>query len=101
MRIGTVKQIWRYAVKSMSGEQLVDCSVGNQGIPGDRGWALRDETTGEITNAKRFPVLMQCSAKYLEPPTSEFIPNVEIRFPCYCLPGRGKEIRCFLEDAER
>jgi len=59
----------------------VDCSVGNQGIPGDRGWALRDETTGEITNAKRFPVLMQCSAKYLKPPTSEFIPNVEIRFP--------------------
>ena len=81
MRIGTVKQIWRYAVKSMSGEQLVDCSVGNQGIPGDRGWALRDETTGEITNAKRFSVLMQCSAKYLKPPTSEFIPNVEIRFP--------------------
>jgi len=81
MRVGTVKQIWRYAVKSMSGEQLVDCAVGNQGIPGDRGWALRDETTGEITNAKRFPVLMQCSANYLEPPTSEFIPNVEIRFP--------------------
>jgi hypothetical protein len=27
MRIGTVKQIWRYAVKSMSGEQLVDCTV--------------------------------------------------------------------------
>jgi len=24
---------------------------------------------------------MQCSAKYLKPPTSEFIPNVEIRFP--------------------
>ena len=24
---------------------------------------------------------MQCSAKYLEPPTSEFIPNVEIGFP--------------------
>ena len=81
MQIGTVKQIWRYALKSMSGEQLVDCTIGKLGIPGDRGWALRDETTGEITNAKRFPVLMQCSAKYLEPPTSEFIPNVEIKFP--------------------
>jgi uncharacterized protein len=81
MRIGTVKQVWRYPVKSMGGEQLEDCTLGSQGIPGDRGWALRDETSKEITNAKRLPVLMQCSAKYLDPPTSEFIPNVEIRFP--------------------
>jgi len=81
MKIGTVKQIWRYAVKSMAGEQLDRCSVGQLGIPGDRGWALRDETTREITNAKRFPILMQCSAKYLESPSAEFIPTAEMKLP--------------------
>ena len=79
MKIGTIKQIWRYPVKSMAGEQLEVCSVGPLGIPGDRGWALRDETTGEITNGKRLPLLMQCAARYLNEPTADEIPNVEIQ----------------------
>jgi MOSC N-terminal beta barrel domain len=81
MRIGTIKQIWRYAVKSMAGEQLDTCTVGVRGIPGDRGWAIRDETTGEITNGKHFPVLMQCSARYRESPANGFIPQVDMHFP--------------------
>jgi uncharacterized protein len=81
MRIGTVKQIWRYAVKSMAGEQLAACAVGLKGIPGDRGWAIRDETTGEITNGKYFPVLMRSSARYLEAPANGLIPHVEMQFP--------------------
>ena len=81
MRIGTVKQIWRYAVKSMAGEQLEACAVGLKGIPGDRGWAIKDETTGEITNGKYFPVLMRSSARYVEAPANGFIPHVEMQFP--------------------
>jgi len=81
MRIGTVKQITRYAVKSMAGEKLDECSVGLLGIPGDRGWAIRDETSGEITNGKKFPVLMQCAARYREPPQADFIPHVDMVFP--------------------
>lgn len=81
MRIGTVKQIWRYAVKSMAGEQLEACAVGMNGIPGDRGWAIRDETTGEITNGKHYPVLMRSSARYREAPANGFIPHVEMLFP--------------------
>jgi uncharacterized protein YcbX len=81
MRIGTIKQIWRYPVKSMGGEQLEVCSVGSLGIPGDRGWALRDETTGEITNGKQQPLLMQCAAKYLNEPNGDPKPNVEIQLP--------------------
>ena len=81
MRIGTVKQITRYAVKSMAGETLDECSVGMLGIPGDRGWAIRDETTGEITNGKKFPALMQCAARYREPPRPGFIPHVDMIFP--------------------
>ena len=68
MQIGTVKQIWRYAVKSMAGERLESCNVGTLGIPADRGWAIRDETTGETTNGKNMPLLMQCEARYCEPP---------------------------------
>ena len=81
MQIGTVKQIWRYAVKSMAGEQLESCSVGPLGIPADRGWAIRDETTGEITNGKNIPLLMQCEARYRESPNGDAVPHVVMRFP--------------------
>jgi uncharacterized protein YcbX len=78
MVVGTVKQVWRYPVKSMKGERLDDCTVGSLGLPGDRGWALRDEQTGEITNGKRIPLLMQCAARYREEPSEDAIPQVEI-----------------------
>jgi MOSC domain-containing protein len=81
MRIGTVKEIFRYAVKSMAGENLDECAVGVLGIPGDRGWALRDETAGEITNGKKLPLLLQCAARYREPPRPDFIPQVDILLP--------------------
>jgi MOSC domain-containing protein len=81
MNLGVVQQIWRHPVKSMAGERLDECTVGRLGIPGDRGWALRDETNGEITNGKRIPLLMQCAASYREEPGEENIPPVEITFP--------------------
>lgn len=81
MKIGIVKQIWRYAVKSMAGVQLDECRVGALGIPGDRGWAIRDEATAEITNAKRFPLLLRCKAEYVDNPSDGVIPNVIMRFP--------------------
>lgn len=74
MRIGTVKQIWRFAVKSMAGEQLSSCVVGPLGIPGDRGWAIRDESAGKLATGSRHPLLMQCAARYREH-------DVEMRFP--------------------
>ena len=81
MQIGTVKQIWRYAVKSMAGEQLGSCRVGTFGIPADRGWAIRDATTGELTTGSRLPLLMQCEASYRESPSNGSIPHVVMRFP--------------------
>ena len=53
MRIGTVKQIWRYPFKSMLGELLEQTEVSPQGVVGDRGWAVRDEVRGGITSAKK------------------------------------------------
>ena len=81
MRIGTIREIWRYPVKSMAGQQLDSCTLGVTGIPADRGWALRDETTGEITNGKRFPLLMQCAARFCSEPVDDSIPQVKITFP--------------------
>ena len=81
MKIGVVKEIFRYAVKSMAGEKLAECGVGTLGIPGDRGWAIRDEKTGETTNGKHIPLLMQCAARYREAPAPDFIPHVDMIFP--------------------
>jgi uncharacterized protein YcbX len=81
MRIGTVKQIWRYAVKSMAGEQLTSCTVGTLGIPADRGWVVRDQATDQIITGSRLPMLMQCEARYSESPSNGSIPHVLMRFP--------------------
>jgi uncharacterized protein len=81
MFVGTIQEIWRYPVKSMAGEKLSECSIQSLGLPGDRGWALRDEVTNEITNGKRIPLLMQCAAEYRGQPADSFIPEVEIKFP--------------------
>jgi uncharacterized protein YcbX len=85
MIIGNIKQIWRHPVKSMAGQTETNCFVSSLGIPGDRGWALRDEATREVTNGKRIPLLMQCSARYREEPTAAraeiSIPHVDITLP--------------------
>jgi len=79
--VGRVAAIWRYPVKSMRGESLESCDVGDFGIPGDRGWAVRDEAAGEMRGAKKFPVLMQCRAQYRSEPSDVDIPPVEIELP--------------------
>jgi uncharacterized protein len=81
MQVGRVRQIWRYPVKSMAGQRLEYSPVGSYGLCGDRGWGLRDDSTGEILNAKRYPILMQCSAVYREPPDADRIPDVDITLP--------------------
>jgi uncharacterized protein YcbX len=88
MLIGRVGEIWRYPVKSMGGERLDACAVGPKGIPGDRGWALRDEAAGEIRSAKYLPLLMQCKSRYREEPAAAGMsPHVEITLPDGSLTG--------------
>jgi uncharacterized protein YcbX len=79
--IGTVKEIWRYPVKSMAGELLQRSDVGVGGIPGDRGWAVKDEKVGEIRGAKKLPALMKCRAKYNAQPADGKIPAANITLP--------------------
>jgi uncharacterized protein len=81
MIVGRVVEIWRYPVKSMAGGELRECRVGERGILGDRGWALRDEDAGEIRGGKKFPSLLQCSARYLREPDGGATPPAEITLP--------------------
>ena len=57
-----VKAIFRYPVKSMIGEQLDQTEIAEWGIPGDRGWAVRDEKRGGIRGGKKIPQLMTLAA---------------------------------------
>ncbi len=80
-RLGTVRELWRYPVKSMGGERLEHATLGAMGIPGDRGWAVRDEAAGEIRGGKKLPQLMLCSARYLREPDGGAVPPAEITLP--------------------
>lgn len=56
-RIGTVRELWRYPVKSMGGESLSSCLVEERGLTGDRAFAIYDKQghigSGKITRRFR------------------------------------------------
>jgi len=81
MKVGVIKEIWRYPVKSMQGDTLNQCSVSQAGILGDRAWAMRDEARSEIQWGKRYPKLMLCKAAYRNEPGSPGSSHVDITFP--------------------
>ena len=63
MSTALVTTIYRYPVKSMMGETLSEADIGGAGIPGDRGWAVRDEKRGGIRGGKKIPQLMTLAAQ--------------------------------------
>jgi uncharacterized protein YcbX len=77
-RIGVVRELWRHPVKSMGGEMLARSTIGTLGIPGDRGWAVRDEEAAEIRGAKKLPLLMRCTARYRREPTADGVPHADL-----------------------
>jgi len=66
--VGTVAEIWRYPVKSMAGERLAQSAISTRGLHADRMWAVRDVERDTFTTARRWPVLLQCSARFVEDP---------------------------------
>ncbi len=52
--LGTVVGIWRFPVKGLRGESLEAAELNENGILGDRAFALRDLETGRIVGAKNY-----------------------------------------------
>lgn len=50
--VGEVTQLNRFPVKSMQGESPVEVDIDEDGIVGDRTWALRDVETDKLVSAK-------------------------------------------------
>ena len=68
-RVGTIRALWRYPVKSMVGEELDAVDLAEGGVVGDRAYALRDRETGKIASAKHpklWPNLLACRAAFVD-----------------------------------
>lgn len=66
--VGSVAEIWRYPVKSMGGERLAQSAIATRGLHADRMWAVRDVELNTFTTARRWPILLQCSARFAQDP---------------------------------
>ena len=81
-RVGSIRALWRFPVKSMLGEELDAVDVSEGGIIGDRAYALRDTETGKVASAKHpklWPNLFGCRAAFVEPPhAGDELPPVRI-----------------------
>ncbi|MBJ8338253.1 MOSC N-terminal beta barrel domain-containing protein [Antrihabitans sp. YC3-6] len=85
MVVGTIAELWRYPVKSMGGEQLPDAHIDDRALRADRLWAVRDLDLGAVTTARRLPVLLGCSARFVAEPPADAGPgnvvDVVVTFP--------------------
>ena len=80
VHIGSIRELWRYPVKSMLGEGVSQATVTEQGVEGDRRFALIDVETGHVVSAKnprRWSAMFEFQARLL-PGASR---GVEITLP--------------------
>jgi len=71
MKLNSIASLWRFPIKSFGGEKLEKAHLTMNGILGDRAFALIDEETGKVVNAKnykQFPEVLMCHAAFVEPP---------------------------------
>jgi uncharacterized protein YcbX len=93
IKIGTIKELWRYPVKGMAGEQIQQCRIDPKGIQGDRGFAVRDVLRNEIQSCKFRPALLRCIARYADDSSATGEQDVRIHFPDgSCLPLNASEL---------
>lgn len=80
-----VSALWRFPVKSMSGERLAEAEVTRDGLVGDRAFALIDAETQRVVSAKNtrhYPGLLECAAAYVDAPVSgRALPALRITLP--------------------
>lgn len=61
-----VAEIWRYPVKSMSGESLSSAVLGDHGLVGDRAFAVIAADSGKVLTAKRTHRLLAVAARWID-----------------------------------
>jgi uncharacterized protein len=97
--VGTIASLWRFPVKSMTGERLRELELTPAGVLGDRAYALIDAETGKVVSAKSiklFPDLLRCKAEFVEAPKhSGDMPPVRITL------STGKSVRSDAKDVDR
>ena len=78
-------ELWRYPVKSMGGEQIASSVLDRRALHADRMWAVRDLELDAATTARRLPVLLGCSARFIDEPPAGIGPgdvaHVVVTFP--------------------
>src|SRR5438132_1806030 len=79
-QVGVVKELFRYPVKSMLGERLMEVEIGLKGVVGDRAWALR-EANGRIVTAKKWANMLGFRAAYESVPEAQQLRPVRITLP--------------------
>jgi uncharacterized protein YcbX len=80
-QVGVVKELFRYPVKSMLGEWLSELDIGEQGVIGDRAYALREASNGRVVSAKRWANMLEFHARYDAQPTPETLAPLSIVLP--------------------
>jgi uncharacterized protein YcbX len=97
--VGLVARLWRFPVKSMVGEQLELAEFTEQGLLGDRTYALIDDDTGKVISAKStrlYPDLLSCRAVFVEQPRfGHELPPVRIDLP------NGTSVTSDADDVDR
>ena len=61
--VGTIKDVWRYPVKGMAGGRLESSALEDNGLQGDRVWAVRDVLLKEVQSCKLRSELLLCVAR--------------------------------------
>lgn len=67
--MASIREIWRYPVKSMAGERLDACEITERGLLGDRRWAFIDRSSirdGKWFNIKQYSPLMRYRARLVD-----------------------------------
>lgn len=84
-KAGSLVSIRRHPVKSMMGEEVDRCDLTEQGLLGDRTFALIDTSDGKVVSAKnprKWAGLFEFRASFAEPPRAgENLPAVRITMP--------------------
>jgi uncharacterized protein len=83
--VGAIAALWRFPVKSMPGEQLDTAEVLENGVVGDRAYALIEAETGKVVsgkNPKLGPAMLGCRAEFVDSPrVGDEPPPVRITLP--------------------